>query len=35
MQPEDVAAVVLNALSVPRSVEVTDINIRPMRKLET
>jgi NADP-dependent 3-hydroxy acid dehydrogenase YdfG len=32
MQPEDVAAVVINALSVPRSVEVTDINIRPMRK---
>jgi NADP-dependent 3-hydroxy acid dehydrogenase YdfG len=33
MQPEDVAAVVLNALSLPRSAEVTDISIRPMRKL--
>ncbi len=32
MQPEDVAAVVINALSLPRSVEVTDINIRPMWK---
>jgi NADP-dependent 3-hydroxy acid dehydrogenase YdfG len=32
MQPEDVAAVVINALSVPRSVEVTDISIRPLVK---
>ncbi|MBD2087130.1 SDR family oxidoreductase [Coleofasciculus sp. FACHB-542] len=32
LQPEDVAAVVLNALSLPRTAEVTDINIRPLRK---
>lgn len=32
MQPEDVASVVLNALSLPRSAEVTDISIRPLRK---
>ena len=31
-QPEDVAAVVINALSLPRSAEVTDINIRPLAK---
>jgi short-subunit dehydrogenase len=32
MQPEDTAAVVLQALSVPRSTEVTDIILRPLRK---
>lgn len=32
LQPEDVAAVVLNALSLPRTAEVTDINIRPLKK---
>ena len=32
MQPEDVAAAVINALSLPRSAEVTDIHIRPMLK---
>ena len=32
LQPEDVASVVVNALSLPRSAEVTDIWIRPMRK---
>jgi NADP-dependent 3-hydroxy acid dehydrogenase YdfG len=32
MQPEDVAAVVINALSLPRSAEVTDIYIRPLLK---
>ena len=32
MQPEDVAAMVIHALSVPRSVEVTDIHIRPFQK---
>jgi NADP-dependent 3-hydroxy acid dehydrogenase YdfG len=35
MQPEDVAAVVINALSLPRSAEVTDIRIRPLRKMRT
>jgi short-subunit dehydrogenase len=30
--PEDVAAVVINALSLSRSAEVTDINIRPLVK---
>ncbi len=29
MQPEDVAEVVINALTLPRSAEVTDIHIRP------
>lgn len=32
MQPEDVATVVLNTLSVPRTAEVTDIYLRPMIK---
>jgi NADP-dependent 3-hydroxy acid dehydrogenase YdfG len=32
MQPEDVASVVINALELSRSAEVTDINIRPMTK---
>jgi NADP-dependent 3-hydroxy acid dehydrogenase YdfG len=32
LQPEDVARAVLNALSMPRTAEVTDIHIRPMNK---
>ncbi len=32
LQPEDVAAVVMNALSLPRTAEVTEIRIRPLRK---
>lgn len=32
IQPEDVAALALQVLSLPRSVEVTDISLRPMRK---
>lgn len=32
MQPEDVATVVVNALTLPRSAEVTDIHIRPFLK---
>jgi len=32
LQPEDVASVVMNALSLPRTAEVTDIHIRPMIK---
>ena len=32
IQPKDVATVVINALSLPRTVEVTDINIRPLIK---
>ncbi len=32
MQPEDVAAVVLHTLGLPRSAEVTEIHIRPMNK---
>lgn len=31
LQPRDVAAVVLNALSLPGTAEVTDLHIRPMR----
>ena len=30
LQPEDVASIVLSALELPRSAEVTDIHIRPM-----
>ena len=32
LQPEDVAVVVSNALSLPRTAEVTDISMRPLRK---
>ncbi len=32
LQPEDVAAMVLCALQLPRSAEVTDISMRPMLK---
>jgi short-subunit dehydrogenase len=32
MQPEDVAAAVVNVLALPRSVEVTDFHVRPMHK---
>lgn len=32
IQPQDVAAVALHALSLPRNVEVTDIRMRPMAK---
>lgn len=32
LQPEDIASVVLNALMLPRTAEVTDINIRAMMK---
>jgi short-subunit dehydrogenase len=33
MQPEDVASVVINALSLPGTAEITDINIRPLNKI--
>jgi NADP-dependent 3-hydroxy acid dehydrogenase YdfG len=32
LQPEDIASVVLNAITLPRTAEVTDIAIRPMLK---
>lgn len=32
LQPEDVAAIVKGALELPRTAEVTDIHIRPMKK---
>lgn len=32
LQPRDIASVVLNALSLPWSAEVTDVSIRPMQK---
>jgi short-subunit dehydrogenase len=32
LQPEDIASVVLNALMLPRTAEVTDISIRPLSK---
>jgi NADP-dependent 3-hydroxy acid dehydrogenase YdfG len=32
LQPDDIASVVVNALSLPRTAEVTDIDIRPMQK---
>lgn len=34
MQPEDVATIVINALSLPRTAEVTDIVVRPMKKMK-
>lgn len=34
IQPEDVATVVINTLSLPRTDEVTDINIRRMLKFD-
>jgi len=33
MQPDDVATVVMAALSLPRTAEMTDVSIRPMNKL--
>jgi NADP-dependent 3-hydroxy acid dehydrogenase YdfG len=32
LQPEDIASVILNALSLPRTAEVTDVHIRTMIK---
>ncbi|MDB5882733.1 MAG: 3-oxoacyl-(acyl-carrier-protein) reductase [Ramlibacter sp.] len=32
MQPDDVAALAIHALTLPRSIEVTDISMRPMQK---
>jgi len=32
LQPEDVAAIVIHALALPWTAEVTDISIRPMKK---
>jgi NADP-dependent 3-hydroxy acid dehydrogenase YdfG len=32
MQPEDVASVVVNALKLPRTAEITEIKMRPLRK---
>jgi NADP-dependent 3-hydroxy acid dehydrogenase YdfG len=32
LQPEDVASVVMNALTLPRTAEVTDISMRPLAK---
>ena len=32
LQPKDIAAVVINTLSLPRSAEVTDIQVRPLNK---
>jgi NADP-dependent 3-hydroxy acid dehydrogenase YdfG len=34
IQPEDIADVVINALVLPRTAEVTDINIRPLIKCD-
>jgi NADP-dependent 3-hydroxy acid dehydrogenase YdfG len=31
LQPEDIAAAVITALGLPRSAEITDINIRPFQ----
>jgi short-subunit dehydrogenase len=33
LQPEDVAGMVINALCLPRTAEVTDIHIRPLKKI--
>ncbi len=32
LQPEDIATMIISALSLPRTAEVTDISIRPMQK---
>jgi hypothetical protein len=32
MQPEDVAAVVIAALALPRTAEMTSVSVRPMQK---
>ena len=32
MQPEDIATIVISALALPRTAEVTDISMRPMQK---
>jgi NADP-dependent 3-hydroxy acid dehydrogenase YdfG len=32
MQPDDVAAVVVNALTLPRTAEVTEVRMRPCMK---
>lgn len=32
MQPEDVASVVVSALTLPRTAEITDVHVRPFRK---
>jgi NADP-dependent 3-hydroxy acid dehydrogenase YdfG len=32
LQPDDVASIVLSALSLPRTAELTDIHIRPLIK---
>jgi NADP-dependent 3-hydroxy acid dehydrogenase YdfG len=32
LQPEDVASIVLNALCLPETAEITDIHVRPMRR---
>lgn len=33
MQPEDVAETVINTLRLPRTAEITDVHIRPMKKV--
>jgi hypothetical protein len=33
LRPEDVADVVISSLLLPRTGEITDISVRPMRKL--
>ena len=35
IQPEDAADMVLGAISLPRTAEVTEIAMRPMRKLDS
>jgi NADP-dependent 3-hydroxy acid dehydrogenase YdfG len=32
MQPDDVAAAILDALALPRTAEITEITLRPMKK---
>jgi short-subunit dehydrogenase len=34
LQPDDVAAAILNAITLPRSAELTEIRIRPMKKTD-
>jgi NADP-dependent 3-hydroxy acid dehydrogenase YdfG len=32
MQPEDVAEIILTAIALPRTAEITDISVRPLTK---
>jgi NADP-dependent 3-hydroxy acid dehydrogenase YdfG len=35
LQPEDIAAIVIKTLTLPRTAEVTEVHIRPLKKLSS